>query len=234
MIDKLEVYGIITAAGFGTRMKTDVSKQFLQIGKMTVLERTLRKFIGSKYIDEIIIVAREENFTFIKEEILAKYKSDKISLVKGGSSREESTLCGINSISNPNSIVITHDSARPFIKTDFIDKMIEEVRIKGAVISCVAEVDTIKEVIDNEVISTRDRTRLHRVQTPQGFTYGLIKQAMDKFKGVDGLTDDSSFVEKNGGRVFVLQGSYDNIKITNNEDLKLANILAKEEDDENW
>lgn len=234
MIGKFEVYSLITAAGIGSRMKLDTNKQFLQIGTKTVLERTLEKFVNSTYIDQVLVVAREENFAYIREEIFSGLKTDKVlRLVQGGSSREESTFCGLKAIENRDSLVICHDAARPFVKTELIDQMIEEVVEKEALITAVAEVDTVKVVKDGRVRETLDRSLLYRVQTPQAFKYKLLRSAYDRHLGSPGLTDDASYVEKNGQKVFVLEGSYDNIKITNYEDLRLARIIAEEEDNAN-
>lgn len=235
MINNISVNAIITAAGSGSRMNIDKSKQFLQIGDMTVLERTIRKFICSKYIDDIYIVAKLEDFDFIKNEILKDIKNKKsIKLIKGGSSREESTFCGISAIKDKNSLVVCHDSARPFVRTNLIDRVIEETLIHDAVITAVKEIDSVKKIKNGFVSQTLDRSEIFRIQTPQAFRYDLLEESYRKYYNTNGLTDDSSYVEKNGHNIYVVEGSYENIKITTKNDLLFAKALAKEEDNENW
>lgn len=235
MIENIRVNAIITAAGSGSRMNLNRSKQFLEIGGITVLERTVRKFTRSKYVDSIYIVAKLEDFDFIEKEILSEVKTDKsISLIEGGSSREESTFCGLNAIKDPDSFVICHDSARPFVKASLIDKVIEEVLVHEAVITAVKEIDSVKRITNNFVDKSLDRSHIYRIQTPQAFTYTLLVESYRKHYNTKGLTDDSSYVEKNGHSIYVVEGSYENIKITTQNDLLYAKALAKEEEYENW
>lgn len=235
MINKIVVNVIITAAGLGKRMKSNTNKQFLKIGKKIVLERTISKFLASKYVDNIYLVAKKEKFEFIKQEILSKLDNKKnISLVEGGETREESTLKGINAIdSTVESVILTHDGARPFVKTGLIDEIIENVLEKEAVICAVPEVDTVKVVKDQKVLNTLERKSIYRVQTPQAFKSSILIDAYDKYYGEEGITDDSSLVEMLGYSPYVILGSYENIKITNQEDIIISKALAQEEDNEN-
>lgn len=234
MINNKEVNAIITAAGTGTRMKSSVSKQFMMLGKMTVLERTLSKFLKSQYVDRIYIVAKKENFDLIKGLINIDTSKKDLYLVEGGSSREESTYKGICAIeSGQNSILLTHDAARPFVTTRAIDEIISQALKSPALIYGVAEIDTVKLVSQARVQKTLDRSQVYRVQTPQCFEYSLLKRAYETSLNDKTMTDDSSYVEKLGQDVKILLGSYDNIKITTKEDLKLATLLAEEEDFEN-
>lgn len=235
MIENINVNAIITAAGSGSRMNLNKSKQFLKIGEMTVLERTVNKFISSKYIDNIYIIAKAEDFDFIEKEILKNIKNKKsIKLIEGGSSREESTFCGIKAINDKNSLVVCHDSARPFVSTSLIDEVIEKALIYGAVITAVKEIDSVKKISDGFVKETLDRSEIFRIQTPQAFRYALLEESYRKHYNTKGLTDDSSYIEKNGQSIYVVEGAYENIKITTKNDLIFAKALAKEEDNENW
>lgn len=231
MIKNKEVNAIITAAGTGTRMKSNTNKQFMMVGKMTVLERTISKFLKSQYVDNIYIVAKKGNFDLIRDLINIDKNKKNLYLVEGGSSREESTYKGISAIkSGQTSILLTHDAARPFVTTRAIDEIISQALRSPALIYGVPEVDTVKIVSQARVERTLDRSQVYRIQTPQCFDYSLIKKAYESALNDKTMTDDSSYVEKLGQDVKILLGSYDNIKITTKEDLRLATILAEEED----
>lgn len=229
------VNAIITAAGSGTRMGTQITKQFIKVGKMTILERTIRKILNSKYIDNIILVIKKDEEKEINGLINGLNINNTITLTYGGNSREESTFNGIKSLDKNTDIVLMHDGARPFIRTELLDRMIEATDEHRAIICAVPAKDTIKIITnDMKVKSTPERSRLYMVQTPQIFDYKLILKA---YESVDynssRITDDASLIEAIGEEVYVYHGDYNNIKITTNEDLVLANILAQEEDDEN-
>lgn len=229
------VAAVVTAAGSGSRMRLSTTKQFIKLGEMTVLERTIRKVLNSKYIDELIIVVKSDERDEIVNLIEELKPVIEVKITLGGSSREESTLNGIKSISSNSSVVVMHDGARPFIKTEIIDEMIELNDKYSAQICAVPAVDTIK-VIDNEnkVESTPDRSRLYMVQTPQVFDYDIIKKAYELYeKNNVAVTDDSSLVELIGVDVHIYKGDYNNFKITTREDLNRAELLAREEDIEN-
>ncbi|MDO5718703.1 MAG: 2-C-methyl-D-erythritol 4-phosphate cytidylyltransferase [Tissierellia bacterium] len=233
MIDGKKVYAIIAAAGSGKRMNSNISKQIMKIGNMTIIERTISKFVKSKYVDEIIVVIKREEIKKI-ESIISSIDSDKcISLKYGGDSREQSNYNGIKDLYG-DCIAVMHDGARPFIKTKDIDEMLEDFKDKSAMILAVPAKDTIKFVDNMKVESTPDRSRLYMVQTPQIFKLNILKKAYELyFKESLVVTDDSSLVEALGKKVFVKIGNYDNIKVTTSEDIKLAETIAMEEDDEN-
>lgn len=235
MYKNKSVNAIITAAGSGTRMGTRITKQFLKVGKMTILERTIRKILKSKYIDNIVLVIKKDEEKDICELINVINSNKTITLIYGGESREESTFNGIKAIDKNTDIVLMHDGARPFIKTELIDQMIEETDKHRAIICAVPAKDTIKIITnDMKVRSTPERSRLYMVQTPQIFDYTLILKAYESVNyNSSKITDDASLIEAIGEEVHVHPGDYNNIKITTDEDLKLANILAREEDDEN-
>ncbi len=228
------VNAIITAAGSGSRMGIGITKQFLKVGDMTILERTIRKIINSKYIDRIALVIRKDEEKDICELIKSIDSKKTITLTFGGDSREESTFNGIKALDKNTDIVLMHDGARPFVKTELIDRMIETTDNHQAIICAVPAKDTIKVIThDMKVRSTPERSRLYMVQTPQIFDYKLILKAYESVNYASPkITDDASLVEAIGEEVYVHSGDYNNIKITTDEDLKLANILAQEEDNE--
>ena len=145
------------------------------------------------------------------------FKGENIKLIEGGKTRQESVFNALRAADNPDFVLI-HDGARPLVEKEDIKKVIEKTIEKGAAILAVKTVDTVKKVDeDGEIVETIDRSNLYNVQTPQGFRYDLILEAHKKYEG-ENFTDDAGMVEKTGGAVFVVEGNYNNFKITTPED----------------
>lgn len=226
------VTAIIAAAGMGTRMKRKLNKQFLTIDNTPVLEHTLRKFDKSKYVDYIIVVIKETDISYLGE-VLSKLKlNKKFKIVYGGSTRPDSIFNALKNLPEETKIVLTHDGARPFIDTELIDLSIEKVNETGSLVVGVPVKDTIKISKSNmNVDFTPVRSELFQIQTPQVFLKDIIVSAYNRLMEEDFTgNDDASFVEKNGGKVKILMGSYKNIKITTPEDLLIAEVLINSTD----
>lgn len=221
---------VIVSAGRGSRMKTDVNKQFLKIGDKEVVAHTIDKFYNNKNIGEIIIVVREDEKEFFQENIINKYGYKNIKIAFGGKERQDSVYNGLKQLDEKCKIVLIHDGARPFVTNEIIEKSIECAKECNSAIVGVPVKDTIKIVNeDNEVCDTPNRSTLWSIQTPQVFDYSLIikaheKAKYDKYYG----TDDSMLMEYLGYNVKVVEGSYNNIKITTPEDLKIAGEILRE------
>jgi 2-C-methyl-D-erythritol 4-phosphate cytidylyltransferase len=218
---------IIVAAGRGTRMGSEIPKQFMSIAGRTILETTLYKFDRSNEVDEIILVVNKEDLEFVNNEIAAEY--DKVTIVKtGGATRTESVYEGIKALSEKCGIVLIHDGVRPFISYNLITSCIEGAYDYGACIPVIDVVDTIKEVSEDGIVqSTLNRGGLKAVQTPQAFDYELIKDCYSMAVTEDAVfTDDASIVEFYGHRVKTIEGLPRNIKITTPLDLRIAEIFA--------
>lgn len=222
---------VIVAAGMGKRMKSNINKQYLLLKNNPILSYTIDKFENNNYIDEIIVVTREEEIDYCKTNIIEKYEFKKVkNVIAGGKERQDSVYNGLINVSSNCNIVLIHDGARPFIKNNEINNIIEKTLISDACVIGVKVKDTIK-IVDNEnnIIDTPNRDNLWAVHTPQSFSYELILKAHEKCKK-EGMiaTDDSMLVEKLGVKVKMIEGSYDNIKITTPEDLDIAeSILDK-------
>lgn len=221
---------IIVSAGRGSRMKADINKQFLKIGEKEVIAHTIDKFYNNKNIREIIIVVREDEKNFFQKNIIDKYGYKNIKIAFGGKERQDSVYNGLKELDKNCEIVLIHDGARPFITDKIIDKSIECARRYNSAIVGVPVKDTIKVVNeDNDVCDTPNRNRLWAIQTPQVFDYSLIMKAHKKAKEDEYYgTDDSMLMEYLGYNVKVVEGSYDNIKITTPEDLKIAEEILRE------
>ncbi len=230
---------IIVAAGKGVRMKAEMNKQFINIIDRPVLAYTLEAFETCELINEIIVVTREEDIILCKEIVDISELTKVSKIVAGGKERQESVYKGLQEIDHQATIVSIHDGARPLILPEHIEDSIKAVTKYDAVAVGVKVKDTIK-VVDREqnITSTLDRDMLWAVQTPQTFRAELIKDAHKK--AIDGniqATDDCMLVEQMGIKVKLIEGSYDNIKITTPEDILFAEAIieGKEiEDDEDF
>ncbi len=224
---------VIVAAGLGKRMKSKMNKQYLLLKNKPIVARTIEKFESNKYINEIIVVTTEDEKEYCKVNVVEKYNFKKVkAIVSGGLERQDSVYNGLKGCSKETQIVLIHDGVRPFIKNQEISHIIQETLDKKACVTGVKVKDTIKIVdSDNNIIDTPNRENLWAVHTPQAFEYNLILDAHEKCRREGWtVTDDSMLVEKLGIKVKMIEGSYDNIKITSPEDLYVAeSILEREE-----
>ena len=230
----MKVSVILPAAGLGTRMgriqpeKAGTSrKQFMLLDGQPILVHTIRKFIASPRITEIVVALRAEDIEWARELLSKESQTKPIRLVEGGESRQQSVENALNSLSPDTDLVAIHDAVRPFIDLAIIEKVIEQAAETGAAIVGIVPVDTVKQVHLNKVRQTLTRERLILTQTPQVFRYDLLKKAFEKaredqFTG----TDESSLVERlEQIEVSVVPGSDRNIKITRPTDMELARLL---------
>lgn len=224
-----KVCAVIVAAGRGTRMGADVNKQFLNIMDKPILYYTLKAFENCSLIDDIILVTAAREMEYCKNDILAKYDIKKVSdIVEGGLERQHSVYNGLMACRNCD-IVLIHDGARPFVDNRIIKEGILFAREYGACTCGVQPKDTIKLKAGNGFSeSTLDRDLLFAVQTPQCFKYDVIVSCHEKaFKDDVKATDDTSIAEYCGYKVYLYEGSYNNIKITTPEDLVIGEKILE-------
>lgn len=224
---------IVLAAGKGSRMGTAVQKQYLEIEGKPVLYYSLEAFEKSKHIDEVILVVGQEQKDYCQQEIVEKFGFEKVrNVVLGGKERYESVYFGLKALEKSKcDFVFIHDGARPFVDEEIIERAYEAVRRCRACVVGMPSKDTIK-VVDqkNVVVQTPDRKFLWQVQTPQVFEYELIKDAYFELMEKEEIqvTDDAMVLElMKGIPVTLVEGSYENIKITTPEDLLVAEIFLK-------
>lgn len=230
----MKVSAIIAAGGAGTRIKSKKAKQYLSLDQRPILIHTLIVFERIKLINEIILVVPEKDLFYVQKELLPPYKLTKIkSVVAGGKERQDSVKNGLSAISDKTDIVVIHDAVRPFIHDKMISAVVFEAKKTGAATLGVKSKDTIKIIRRNNLVSaTIPRDNVWLTQTPQAFKYKILKKAYinthkDKFHG----TDDASLVERIGQKVKMVEGSYENIKITMPEDIIIAKALMKNKQD---
>jgi len=223
-----KVVAIIPAAGMGRRMNNTIHKQYLSLGNMPLLVHCLRTFAAHPAIDEIIIVAPEDQLDFCRWDIVHAYNIDKVcAVVRGGNERQDSVRNGLRACQcSAEDIILIHDGVRPLIEAETIDAVIAGVAEHDACIAALPVKDTIKEVHDGVIRSTPQRSNLWAAQTPQGFRCNLIVNAHEQALAHGfSATDDASVLEWLGHEVAVVEGSYANLKITTPEDLILAQAL---------
>lgn len=220
---------IIPSAGMGKRMGTK-KKNFLPIAGKPVLAHTLAAFEAAPSVDAIILSVPHDDIEFCAEEIVKKYKAGKVILVvAGGPERQDSVANALEAAKGLGfDIIAVHDGARPLVTVKVIEDVLQRASQKRAAIAAVPVKDTIKEATDGLVLRTIPRETLWSVQTPQAFMAEIIFRAFelakkDGFKG----TDESSLVERLGERVSIVMGSYENIKITTEEDMPIAEHVLK-------
>ncbi len=225
-----KIVAIIPAAGQGKRMGNQVNKQFLCLAGLPILVHTLTVLENHPRVEGMIIVCRDGEREFCRTEIVEKYQLRKVlRIVAGGKERQHSVFNGIKALPADTGLVLIHDGARPFLTAGIIDKAVDQALAMGAAVAAVPVKDTIKEAgPDGIVAGTPDRSRLWQIQTPQVFRYSLIREAHQQ-AATDGFlgTDDASLVEYIGRKVKLVQGSYENIKITTPEDLLLGEAILK-------
>ncbi|MCC8029442.1 MAG: 2-C-methyl-D-erythritol 4-phosphate cytidylyltransferase [Lachnospiraceae bacterium] len=222
---------IILAAGRGSRMHSDTPKQFLLLADRPVLCYSLQVFQES-FVDEIILVTGEGQEEYCREKIVGKYGFSKVTqIIRGGKERYDSVYRGLCASEGCDYVYI-HDGARPFLDADILERARQCVEECGACAAGMPVKDTIRVVDEHKCsVSTPDRNHVWQMQTPQVFSYTLIRNAYDRlFAGGDmqGVTDDAMVAERMLSRpVRLFEGSYRNIKITTPEDILTAGILLK-------
>ena len=212
---------IIVAAGSGSRMNTNINKQFIKLNDKEIIAHTIEKFYNNKNINDIVIVIKEDEAKFFKKEILDKYRFKNIKIAYGGKERQDSVYSGIKLLDKNCKYVLIHDGARPFVDEDIINRSLDEVKAFKSIVVGVPVKDTIKVVNNNNsVVDTPNRSTLWSVQTPQTFDYNIIKKAYeDAFDNNFYGTDDAMLVERIGYTIKMIYGSYNNIKVTTPEDI---------------
>lgn len=217
---------IIPCAGKGTRMKTPIAKQFLDIRGMPILAMTVRAFDAYDLVDEIILITHEDHMEYCKKNIIEKYGFiNRVQVVAGGQERQDSVWAGINCLDVDAEIVLIHDGVRPFVTQEVIEGVLEKTYLFGAAVAAVPVKDTIKVLQEDVFIETPERKYLYHVQTPQGFDKTLLRKAYEKaFQEKFYGTDDAVLVERLGEKVYFSMGDYNNRKITTAEDLPQEGI----------
>ena len=231
------IAAIVPAAGLGTRMGADQLKQFLELDGMPLIIFTLRRLAACAAITDFFIATRSDDVVFLQDKVAKAGLGRPARVIHGGDTRQQSVANALAQVDPATEIVLVHDAVRPFVTLEQIERLIAEVRARGAAILGIPAIDTVKEVKraslpqDVALISaTIPRERIVLAQTPQVFSYTLLRDAFRKAQE-DGVTasDEAALVERFGHDVFVVLGSERNLKITRPADMDLARFYLEQE-----
>lgn len=220
---------VIPAAGQGKRMKAGKNKLFIELSGTPIIVYTLRVFEEDPYCRGIFLSINPKEEDYFKEMVTSFGFKKVRKLVEGGKERQQSVHNALKYVREE--IILVHDGARPFIDQEQISELTSAASLHGGAIIAVPVKDTIKKANDRSVTETVERSSLWAVQTPQAFRASILIHAHEKAEEESYLgTDDSSLLERIDEQVVIIEGNYDNIKITTQEDLHFADaILHKQQ-----
>ena len=222
---------IVAAAGTSSRMGEN--KLLLPLDGIPVLARTLQNLNAAELVDEIVIAAREEDLLSFGDLCKIYGITKPVKIVRGGATRLESVLAASLECREDAAYLAVHDGARPLAAPELIDGVIALAHRTNAAAPAVPVKDTVKVIRDGKVESTPDRDTLRAIQTPQAFDGPLLRAALQAAAEAGAeVTDDCAAVERLGKEVYILDGSYENIKITTPEDIALAEAILQRREEQ--
>jgi len=220
----IKKYAVIVAGGSGSRMNSEIPKQYLPINGLPVIMHTINAFHKYNKILNIIVVLPPNDLELWKE-LCATYNFNlSIQIISGGETRFQSVKNGLDKISS-DGIVAIHDGVRPLVNKEIIAASYEIAALHGSAIAAVRLKESIR-ITDKDLTKTVDRSKYRIIQTPQTFQVNIIKEAYQIPENPQ-FTDDASVLEKSGHKISLFEGSYKNIKITTPEDLIIAEAFLK-------
>ncbi|RIV17953.1 2-C-methyl-D-erythritol 4-phosphate cytidylyltransferase [Fibrisoma montanum] len=225
-----QLFAIIVAGGSGSRMKTDVPKQFLPLNGKPILQHTIERFLAaSPTISIVLVLPERDRPTWATLCDQHRFQPARVRVVNGGATRFQSVRNGLTAIladqQTSGGLVAVHDGVRPFVSTEIIRTSFSVAAQTGSAVTCVLAKDSVRLVGNDGQSQAVDRSRVRLVQTPQTFQLDLFRRAFQ----VDEqpfFTDCASVVEHAGFSVTLIEGAYENIKITTPEDLLWAATFA--------
>jgi 2-C-methyl-D-erythritol 4-phosphate cytidylyltransferase len=224
----LKVVAVVPAGGTGKRMGADVPKQFLLLGGVPMMLHSLRALDRAPSVTGVILVMPKDELDRALTEVVERYGLKKVlKVVPGGATRQESVYRGLQEVEADVEIVVVHDAVRPFVTEDLIERSVEAARKDGGAIVAVPMKDTPKQVGPDRLIrQTLNRADLWLAQTPQTFRRELLLEAYEKAE-IEQVqaTDDAALVERLGHTVGIVEGSWENMKITTPDDLVIAEAM---------
>jgi 2-C-methyl-D-erythritol 4-phosphate cytidylyltransferase len=217
-------YAIIVAGGTGKRMGESLPKQFLKLGGTPILIHTLQAFYATNPEIELIITLPQEEIQFWDELNIWHQNYIEHKVVAGGETRFHSVKNALEHVKE--GLVAVHDGVRPFVSANTINQSFHLAKENKAVVTTVPMKDSVRQVDENGKSKNIDRASLRMVQTPQTFDAELLKSAYNVSFNAS-FTDDASVVEAYGHDITLIDGDYQNIKITTPEDMVIAEALLK-------
>jgi 2-C-methyl-D-erythritol 4-phosphate cytidylyltransferase len=218
-------------------MGADTPKQFLELDGMPLILFTLKRLAACPAITDFFVATRADDIASLQDKVAKAGLGRPARVVHGGDTRQQSVANALAQVDPSTEIVLVHDAVRPFVTREQIERVIAEARARGAAILGIPAIDTVKEVKraslpeDVALISaTIPRERIVLAQTPQGFSYALLRDAFRKAQEDDvNASDEAAVVERFGHDVFVVLGSERNLKITRPSDMDLARFYLEQE-----
>ncbi|MFT4031739.1 MAG: 2-C-methyl-D-erythritol 4-phosphate cytidylyltransferase [Siphonobacter sp.] len=226
----MTLYAIIVAGGSGSRMGVSIPKQFLPIHEKPILVYTIERFLEYSADIQIILCLPQDQFEqwHAIKALAPSLAKAAIQETPGGATRFQSVRNGLAQIQGEG-LVAVHDGVRPFVPVEVIAKSFDTAREKGSGVVAVAAKDSIRQVITDTENKALDRASLRLVQTPQTFQVSLLKKAFEQAENPL-FTDDASVAEAAGFPIYLVDGSYENIKITTPEDLIIAEAILNRQE----
>jgi len=220
---------VIAAAGISVRCEGE-DKLLYEVNGKPVIAYSIEPFEKCRFVNEVIIVANENNYLKIGE-ICNKHRFKKVShIIIGGPTRLDSVINGVFAASKKARLIAIHDGARPCLTPDILEETVKKAESCSAAAPAIAITSTVKKVIDEVIVETVDREGLYEIQTPQIFRAEIIKAALTnaKKKSIE-ITDDCMAAELIGANVYIVEGSRKNIKISDKKDLELVENFLSED-----
>lgn len=230
----MTIWAILPAAGIGRRMGSPIPKQYLTLAGKPVIQHSMEKLLRVSALRELVIALHPEDEHFEK----LKLPDDRLSLVSGGDTRQESVLNALIAMSTRakhDDIVLIHDAVRPCVLVEDIERLLESIAGQDAGALLATPQDNTLKTVDRagKLEETVDRSRYWQALTPQGFPYGLMLEAMQEAVAAGmAITDEASAIEAKGLRPLLVEGDRNNIKITRESDLHLAEAILKSQQGE--
>lgn len=224
----MQEFAIIVAGGSGNRMKSDVPKQFLLLHDTPILIHTLRRFFEYSPNIQVVLVL-PENQIATWEQLAQQYQvpTHLPIVVAGGVTRFQSVKNGLSAIQAPEGLVAIHDGVRPFVSPQLITKSFETAAQHGTAVVCVSSKDSVRVISENGNNQAIERSQVRLIQTPQTFRLSLLRKAFEQTESPN-FTDDASVAETAGFPIYLIDGLYENIKITTPEDLIWATAFMSQ------
>lgn len=234
-MDKTNIFGVVLAGGIGSRMgNVEKPKQFMEVGNKPIIIHTIEKFVVQPDFERIIVLSPKAWLNYTRD-VIRKYiqEDEKIDVIEGGATRNETIMNAIDHIEaayglDEDTVIVTHDSVRPFVTHRILEENIRYAREMGACDTVIPASDTIVESINHEYITDiPDRGKMYQGQTPQSFkalklrnTYRALTPQEKEI-----LTDACKILVIKGEKVHLVQGEVSNIKITYPHDLRVAEAI---------
>lgn len=225
----MQTAAIIVAGGSGTRMGSEMPKQFLPLLGRPLLFHTLQAFQDTPAIQQIVLVLPAPTLDWFQQAYPVHLFSKLTKITPGGKTRQDSTFAGFQALKGSVDYVLVHDGARPLIEISLIERTLQAAIENGAALAACPAKDTLKQIdLERFVCRTHPREQVYHAQTPQAFRYSLLKEALHRAdqEGIQG-TDESSLVERLGAKIKIVEGNTMNLKVTTPEDLWIAEAFLE-------